>query len=623
LYEHGIPLTVFLLLSLALSWPTVRNFTTRIVSGGGDARHHLWVMWHTKEAVLGRQPLFYAPLLYYPRGISMLLHSVGPVVGLLALPFWPLGPEAAYNGAILVGFWLSGYAMYLLARGLDLERGVALFAGILLMSSEMLLAGLRGHVSKTVVFPLPLTLLATHYALDTRRSHRWAVGTALSLLLTLLHSGWQFVLAALAVAFFFFLAWFANRRDRYALLRRAALFAVSALLVLGPLLAATLMAASQPGIVVDKRLESFNNHPDLIEFLLPPRSGRLLGQRTTQYEISLGVRPSIETTVAPTRTAIFLCLVALMSGSKPARRWMVLSLLCVILALGPTLKMFGRDHFTGYNLPIVLPYAFLTMLPGLAFMRAPGRFMLLGFVGFGIGAGFGLTQLIRESPRWRHPITALAIVLILLESWPHPWGQETLRPIPRFYEQIARDEAIYGVFDLPIKPAPSAWDVGYSSHYQLYQMTHRKGIASGYLSRVYGTHPLFPCLFSTKPVQPDGSENSDLANCYLNAQRSLAEHGYRYVVWHKPQSSYRDYRPGSWGEEQAKQLIETAFGQATPLVDDELVRVYAVEGYTPSEVGDPHEAYLPAAPRAGERRSADLMATMCLPVSRLRDSARQ
>jgi hypothetical protein len=601
LHEHGIPLAVFLLLAFALSWPTVRDFTTHIVSDGGDARHHLWVIWHTKEAVLGRQPLFYAPLLYYPRGISMLLHSNGPVVGLLALPFWPLGPEAAYNGAILVGLWLSGYAMYLLARGLDLERGVALFAGIMLMSSEMVLAGLRGHIGKTVIFPLPLVLLATHHTLDMRCSHRWAVGTALMLLLALLHSGWQFVLAVLAVALFFLLAWCANRHDRHALLRRGALFAGSTLLVVGPLLAATVMAANEPGIVVDKRLESFSNHPDLIEFLLPPRSGQLLGQRTAQFQITLGVNPSIETTVALTRTAVFLCFVALASGSKPARRWMMLSLLCVVLALGPTLKVLGRDHFTGYDLPIVLPYAFLTTLPGLGFMRTPGRFMLLGFVGFGIGAGFGLTRLIREFPRWRHPITALAIVLILLESWPRPWAQEMLRPVPRFYQQIARDQERYGVLDLPTKPAPSAWDVDYSSHYQVYQMTHRKGIASGYLSRGYERHPIFPCLFSTEPVQPDDSEKSDPANCFVNAQRSLAEHGYRYVVWHKPQTSYREYRPGSWGDQQARQLIETAFGQATPLVDDELVRAYAVEGQTQAQPAGLLGAFLPVVGRVSER----------------------
>ena len=42
----------------------------------------------------------------------------------------------------------------------------------------------------------------------------------------------------------------------------------------------------------------------------------------------------------------------------------------------------GKIHFTEYELPIILPYAFLTALPGFDFLRTPGRFMLVGFVGF-------------------------------------------------------------------------------------------------------------------------------------------------------------------------------------------------------------------------------------------------
>ena len=90
--EHGQPLLAYLALSLLISWPTIRNFTTQITSDGVDAKHNLWIFWHTLQALQGKQPLFDAPLLYYPRGITLLVHGVGPLTSLFALPFFADAP---------------------------------------------------------------------------------------------------------------------------------------------------------------------------------------------------------------------------------------------------------------------------------------------------------------------------------------------------------------------------------------------------------------------------------------------------------------------------------------------------------------------------------------------------
>ncbi len=573
-FELGVPLFIFAALSLALTWPTVQHFTTALTSDGADARHNLWQLWHVQQTMLGKQPLFYTPLLYYPVGISLLLHAVGPVEGLFALPFWSWGPEAAYNGALLIGLWFTGYLMYLLARGLNFDRGVALFAGMLLMSSPMPLVGLLGHIEKTFLGLLPLALLSVHYVSDLRRSGRWAIVTSIVLLLSLLHTGWHFVLAAFAIGYFSIAAWLdADRLPRTRLLRRGLLLAISALVLVGPFLLAIMTAASNPAINVNISYESFAFQPDLVEFFLPSKVSQWFGSWTVQFLERLKIDWSIESSVSLTWTGIALCLFAFTGGDKRARRWLLLLLLCMLFALGPNLKVLGRDHFTPYRLSITLPYGLLTSIPGFGFMRTPGHFMMMGFVAFGIAASFGLSRLIHRLPNLRRPITVLAIALVLVESWPQPWPAEKLRPVPQFYQQIAQDDALYGVFDLPIKPWPASWDVAYSSVYQMYQMTHRKGIASGYLSRPYKRNPLFPCLFS---MHSDILVNAQEVPCYLNEQFELAHYGYRYVVWHKPQDDYGDYRPGSWGEITSSAFIQSVFGQQTPIVDDQLVRVYAV-----------------------------------------------
>ena len=177
--NHGTVLIGYAILSILVTWPTVAHFTTTITSDGVDARHLVWRLWQTQQALLGQQPLFFAPQLYYPQGISLLANAEGPVANLLALPFWPWGPVAAYNGALIAGVGLTGYCMYLLARGLGLDPFVAFFAGLMLLMAPMHLAGLLGHLDKTFLGFPPLILLALHRALDLKRGRRWAMAGTL------------------------------------------------------------------------------------------------------------------------------------------------------------------------------------------------------------------------------------------------------------------------------------------------------------------------------------------------------------------------------------------------------------------------------------------------------------
>jgi hypothetical protein len=117
--DHAIPLLIYSALSLAYTWPLARDFTTRILGiVPADARKGIWLIWHFKEWLLGRDSLFYTQTLYYPAGISTLVDGVGPLSGVFALPFWHWGAIAAYNGTILIGFCLTGYCMYLAPGGL-------------------------------------------------------------------------------------------------------------------------------------------------------------------------------------------------------------------------------------------------------------------------------------------------------------------------------------------------------------------------------------------------------------------------------------------------------------------------------------------------------------------------
>lgn len=583
--RHAVALALYLALAVAFTWPLARHLRTAI-TGAGDARHFVWMLWHTRQAALGSDGLFYTHLLYYPQGTTLLVNALGPLVGILALPLWILGPEAAYNLTLLLGFALSGYCMYLLARELGLSHGPALFAGIVYLSAPIHVAGIMGHLQKTFLGLLPLALLGLHRLLDQRRSRWWAAGVVFLLLLTLLHTAEQLVYAGLAIGFLLAVAWLeAEKPQRREIVLRGVLLAVATPILTGPLLLAIYRASHSPQIVVNNNLEAFQHQPDLLQLFLPGEFARFLGPRLAGIVGPLTQVP-LETAVFVGWTALALCLLAVVGRQRAARRWLLLTLFSVLIALGPTLRIAGQDRFTEYDLPIVLPFAFLTALPGFDFWRTPGRFMFVGFVGIAIAASYGLLWVRRRLPgrRWGRLLLLAAACLVILETLPPPWPHEALPTTPAFYEEIARDGEQYGVLDLPIRPyqelSYDSWHVAFSSYYQVHQMTHGKGIAAGYVDRPYTVHPLFGHFVSDAtsylPCRPEFTVDGAPAYRYANVRYELARHGYRYVVWHKPQAGYQGYSEGSWGQAAAEQFLREVFGNQDPVAEDDLVQVYAV-----------------------------------------------
>jgi hypothetical protein len=576
--ELLMALALYGVLSVALSWPTALHFTTAITTSGVDALHNLWLFWHVREALLGRAGLFDAALLYYPRGISLLVHGVGPLTGLFALPFWPLGAEAAYNGALLVALALSGLCGFGLARRLGLERGVSLFAGVMVIAAPMTLAGLNNHVTKVFVGGPALAFLALSLALEPGRSRRWALATGAALLLTLLHNGYQFVYTALGLAALALLTLHgAPPEQRRAVLGRAALAGVSALLLAGPLLLAILGASGNPEIGVDVNQES-RSAPDLAQYLLPWHESALFGGPVRTLAAASGEERAIllnsEMAVSLAAAGLALCLAAWWLGDGRARRWCLLALGYVVVSMGPQLRVLTRTEFTEYELPVLLPYALLTELPGLEFMRAPGRAMMVGFTVFAIAAAFGLAALTRRFPRRRRALVAGATLLVLLQNWPRPFPSAPLPETPAFYRAIAADGERYGVFDLPVKSSPSLgynWKAAWtSSNYQIFQMTHGKGIAGGYISRTYTEHPVFADVLSD---EHDFLLLEGRPAYAASFPTELARNGYRYVVLHKTLFASGEANPGV---EASRALLAAAFGNRAPAVDDAEVLVYEV-----------------------------------------------
>jgi hypothetical protein len=361
---------------------------------------------------------------------------------------------------------------------------------------------------------------------------------------------------------------------RIHIIQRLSVIVLASLIIVGPLLYGTAQAAYDSNIIFDLNYISFDYQPDVVEFFVPSVQSRLLGPIAADIFRNLEIDSTIETAISISIVAYLLMLAAAIWGKKQARFWLAFTFVWVILSVGPTIRFLNHTTFTEYNLPIIMPYAFLTHLPGLDFLRTPGRFMQIGFVGVAIAAAVGLNLLRHRWPTQAKIITVCAFVLVLLESWPAPFELITLRPVPEIYTQAAQDEDMYGVLDLPITFQENIPNIMYNATYQMYQMSHAKGISMGYISRIYRSHPIFPCIYDLPTGEMELTVNNEPTPCPFKPLYDLPLNDYRYIVIHKPQPEFFDYKPGTQGEADAAEFIDTYLSDQTPIIDDALTTVY-------------------------------------------------
>ena len=194
------PLAAAIALTLVLTWPLPTYFTHALI-GEGDATWGLGTLAYWRAAFLGHEPLYYASRLYYPVGISFVTNAAGPFSALLALPFWAFGPAAAYNGAVVLGFALTGFCTYLLARDVRCSRPAAWLAGLMVMLMPLHVLAVEGHLNKIFLGFIALALLVTCRGMDPARSRLWALAVGPMLVLAFFQAPEQFVIAGVGCGF--------------------------------------------------------------------------------------------------------------------------------------------------------------------------------------------------------------------------------------------------------------------------------------------------------------------------------------------------------------------------------------------------------------------------------------
>jgi hypothetical protein len=122
----------YLAVAIAMTWPLAIRLTTALADLG-DPFVNTWILdWVCHALTHAPLDLYNSPI-YYPGHLSLAYSENLVGVALLVLPFQLAGvpPIAVYNIAMLLGFALSGYGMFVLARLIVKSAPAALVAGVI------------------------------------------------------------------------------------------------------------------------------------------------------------------------------------------------------------------------------------------------------------------------------------------------------------------------------------------------------------------------------------------------------------------------------------------------------------------------------------------------------------
>ena len=139
-------------------------------AGAGDNVGFIWNVWWTRYALShGLNPLS-SPLLLYPFGADLTLHT-HTLLPALTVSF-VRNPVLAQNLLIFAHLFLNFLCAYALALRETRHRGAAVLAGLLFGWSPYIGAHLNGHFNLIAAWVLPLAALVTLWANDGRGIRR-------------------------------------------------------------------------------------------------------------------------------------------------------------------------------------------------------------------------------------------------------------------------------------------------------------------------------------------------------------------------------------------------------------------------------------------------------------------
>ena len=472
-----------------ITYPLVFNLSSSLAGAGDNYEYH-WTLWRVQQMISGAGGgLAHLPWLNHPAGLYHPFMLTMLTVDLTAAPLLlVLAPHTVYNLLILSGFVLCALSTYWFASELTGNARAGLIAGFVFgFFSNKMGHVLGGHLPQTVAYWAPMFAL-TLWHLVWKPS--WWKGVLCSFVLVptvLVHPIHvvYFVVPVTLVILFQAMSrlgktFFAWQRWRAILLA----FGLATLVVV-PVLWPSVSGQRDEGYL--SKGGTVRHSVDLLAWVTPSPYHPLLE--------STGWPPHYVEDVFPTEYDVFeglaypgalvglLGILALATRWRETWIWGVLAVGCMVLSLGPILKVGGEPvvyEIDKYRTNVVLPYALIKPLPLVGVSRTPGRLGETAMFALAVLAAFAFDALPRWATRhWRS--TALVVLLALgisietLVEWPMPLRKVA---IPSALQPFLTDEGKGSLLHVPLYANSEIKNS--ALHYQTF---HERPIVGGWIHR--------------------------------------------------------------------------------------------------------------------------------------------
>jgi len=454
----------------------------------GDANQYIWNAWNfQRQAAAGHNP-FFTPLLLYPAGSSLWLHTYTPILGLLNLAlrqeFW------AVNVGLLLSFVLSGVGAARLAGRWVRQPLLCGLVGFAFAFSPFKLAHWPEHYHVLLTATVPFYILAFLDGLAfapgrwVPRVRRWGLVAWLGVLLLITLLSDYYTLAGLLWFSAGYAAWWGLRLGELNWRRWQTWAGLGAIFVLGHFISRGLSLAG----LDDKAGLWWGG--DLTGYLVPPATSRWLATDATR---AFWLSPRFHTPGSVENVSFLgylLPLLALGLALRAWRRpatlaavpaetrpfWFILMLL-VLLTL-PELRFYGKDLLR-------MPTSIVHYVPFFNNIRCPVRYVMLASLLLPLVVGIGLDGWLS---RWAAParwaLSAALLLGVFIEYQPTAYPLIRTADVPAAYRVAAAGGGPV-VFPVPLGLLDGYRQVGHMDAQELfYQTVHGQALRGGYLSRV-------------------------------------------------------------------------------------------------------------------------------------------
>ena len=514
----------FTALTLALTYPVVREMTRALPSDLGDPLLNAWTLaWDADRLAHGLQGFWDAPIFYpYPNTLAYSEHLLG--IAVLTAPVQWLSGNAVftYNVAFLLSYVLAGAGMYLLTASLTGNRLAAVVAAVAFAFLPFRVSHVA-HLQVLMYGWMPIGLWALHRFFGSGSRRALATFVVVFLLQGLSNGYYLYFFALPVVAVIAFELW---RRPEHRPHRMAQLGVAGAftLLVLAPVIAAYYQVRTDQQLV-RSREDIVRYSADVASYLEGSPALTLWGDTLSSVGQETDLFPGL---ALPLLAAFGLASVAARGragqpGSLSVRPIALLyagiGTAALVLTLGPEPTAWGQRLLSSG------PYDWLlAVVPGLDGLRVPARMAVVVYLALAVLAAVGMVAILTRLSR-RLGVT----IVVLVSAGVVAEGHRAPMPVLRFEPHLeVADQRAYtwleaappgAVLELPIQGDEPANTLTF----QYWTLEHGHPIVNGYSGYI---SPLFYILKDSSSPLYDLEQFGDL----LRACRALGVH---YVVVHE------------------------------------------------------------------------------------------